>query len=278
MRAARQARDDMKKVGLLAGAGHLPIEFARAAKADGYDVFAVALLPEVDPELASAVTDARAINIAKLGKILDYLKKNDIKKVTMLGKVTKEILFSGRHELPDFRMVKFLAMLKDRKDDTIMLGFVSELNREGIEVLDQTELIRLLMPVSGVLTKRRPTESEKNDMKFGFGVAKELGRLDIGQTVVVKNLAVMALEAIEGTDACIERGGALARGDAVVVKVAKPMQDQRFDVPAVGLATIETMVRAGAKALAIEAGRTILVDREAAVRFSDEHGIAIVSM
>ena len=174
-------------------------------------------------------------------------------------------------------MVTFLATLPNRKDDTIMLGFVRELNKAGIEVLDQTVLIRLLMPETGCLTKRKPTADEEKDIAFGLRMAKELGRLDVGQTVVVKGLAVMALEAIEGTDACIARGGELARGGAVVVKTAKPKQDQRFDVPAVGLKTVATMVSVGAKVLAIEAGRTLLVDRDEVVALADQNGIAIVA-
>ena len=251
----------MEKIGLLAGTGHLPIEFARAAKATGYEVCAVALLPETDSGLEAECADFRYINIAKLGGILKHLQKIGVKKVTMLGKVTKEILMSGKHELPDFKMVTFLATLPNRKDDTIMLGFVRELNKAGIEVLDQTVLIRLLMPETGCLTKRKPTADEEKDIAFGLRMAKELGRLDIGQTVVVKGLAVMALEAIEGT----------------VVKTAKPRQDQRFDVPAVGLKTVETMVSVGAKVLAIEAGRTLLVDREEVVALADANGIAIVA-
>ncbi len=267
----------MERIGLLAGAGHLPLEFARAAKAAGYEVCAVGLLPETDEGLAAECAEYQYINIAKLGGILKYLKKHDIRKVTMLGKVTKELLMNGKHELPDFKMVTFLAMLPNRKDDTIMLGFVRELNKEGIEVLDQTILIRLLMPETGCLTKRRPTADEEKDIAFGLHMAKELGRLDVGQTVVVKGLAVMALEAIEGTDACIARGGALARGGAVVVKAAKPKQDQRFDVPAVGLRTVETMIEAGASVLAIEAGRTLLVDRDQVIPLADAHGISIVA-
>ena len=268
----------MEKIGLLAGTGHLPIEFARAAKAAGYEVCAVALLPETDPGLEAECADFRYINIAKLGGILKHLQKSGVKKVTMLGKVTKELLMNGKHELPDFKMVTFLATLPNRKDDTIMLGFVRELNKAGIEVLDQTVLIRLLMPETGCLTKRtkrKPTADEEKDIAFGLRMAKELGRLDVGQTVVVKGLAVMALEAIEGTDACIARGGELARGGAVVVKTAKPKQDQRFDVPAVGLKTVATMVSVGAKVLAIEAGRTLLVDRYEVVALANQNGIAI---
>ena len=159
-----------------------------------------------------------------------------------------------------------------------MLAFVRELARDGLQAFDQTIMIYRLMVQRGTFTKREPTEAEQRDMAFGFKMAKEIGRLDVGQTAVVKNMAVMALEAIEGTDACIRRGGELARGGAVVVKVAKPEQDLRFDVPAIGLKTIESMAAVGAKALAMEAGKTLLVDRERVIALADENGITIVAM
>ena len=268
----------MEKLGLLAGLGKLPVEFAKAARSMGFEVFAVALVDGVEAELETAATELRKINIARLDTIMEYLLANGIKRVTMIGKITKEILFSGEHEMPDQRMLKLLASLPDRSDDTMMLAFVKELAASGIEVFDQTALLRMLMPAPGVLTKRQPTEEERKDMEFGCKIAREIGGLDIGQTVVVKNMAVMAVEAIEGTDACIRRGGELARGGAVVVKVAKPEQDLRFDVPAVGMKTLEGMIAAGASVLAIEAGKTLLVDREKVLAAADENGIAIAAL
>ena len=159
-----------------------------------------------------------------------------------------------------------------------MLAFVRELAKDGLEAFDQTALIRSLMPEPGVLTKRQPTEQELQDMEFGMRMAREIGRLDVGQTVVVKQQAVMALEAIEGTDACIRRSGELARGGAVVAKTAKPNQDLRFDVPAVGLKTMEIMVEVGAKALVIEAGRTLLVEQDKVIALAEAHDIAIAAM
>ena len=268
----------MEKIGLLAGVGHLPVECARAAQALGSEVYAVGLLSGVDPELPAAVTEYADINVAKLGRIIDYLKKHGVTKVTAIGKVTKELLMSGRYELPDWRMVKLLLSLPDHKDDTLMLTFATALQKEGIELVDQTIFIRPLMPAAGTLTRRAPSENERRDMAFGFRMAKEIGRLDVGQTAVVKGMAVMALEAIEGTDACILRGGKLARGGATVVKVAKPEQDNRFDVPAVGVTTVEHMIEAGATALAIEAEHTLLVDREKTIALAEAHDITIVAM
>ncbi len=267
----------MEKLGILAGAGKLPVECARAASKLGYEVYAVGLLPDSDPQIAHFAKDYQFISVAQLEAILNYLKSNQIQKVTMIGKVTKELLFNGA-VVPDARMMQLIMSLPDRKDDTIMMAFVRELAKAGIQAFDQTALIRKLMPRRGTITQREPTETERQDMEFGFRIAKELGRFDIGQTVVVKNRAVMALEAIEGTDACIERGGRLACGGAVVAKVSKPQQDNRFDVPTVGYRTIEQMAQVGASALAIEAGKTLLVEREQMVSFADAKGISIVAM
>lgn len=267
----------MERIGLLAGAGKLPVECAKAAKLLGYEVYAVALLPETDAELKECTADCQSISIAHLDAVLNYLKEHQVSKVTMIGKVTKELLFSGKVQ-PDARMLKLIMELPDRKDDTIMMMFVRELAKAGIQAFDQTALIRRLMPHRSVITKREPTAEERKDMEFGFRMAKEIGRLDVGQTAVVKNMAVMALEAIEGTDACIHRGGQLARGGAVVAKVAKPQQDDRFDVPTVGLATIQSMVDVGATALAIEADKTLLVEREEMLALAEANNITIAAI
>ena len=267
----------MERLGILAGTGKLPVECARAAKQLGYEVYAVGLLADSDPSIAQFSKDYQFISVAQLDAILNYLKVNQIQKVTMIGKVTKELLFNGAVQ-PDARMLQLILSLPDRRDDTIMMAFVRELAKAGIQAFDQTTLIRKLMPRRGTITRREPTDQERQDMDFGFRIAKELGRLDIGQTVVVKARAVMALEAIEGTDACIERGGKLACGGAVVAKVSKPQQDNRFDVPTVGYRTIENMANVGATALAIEAGKTLLVEREQMISLADAKGIAIVAM
>ena len=175
-------------------------------------------------------------------------------------------------------MIELITSLPDRSDNTIMMMFVRELAKAGLQAFDQTALIRRLMPRRGTITNREPSTAERQDMDFGFRIAKELGRFDVGQTVVVKNRAVMALEAIEGTDECIRRGGKLANGGAVVAKVSKPKQDNRFDVPTVGKRTVEVMAEVGATALAIEADKTLLVDRKNTVAFADEKGITIVAI
>lgn len=267
----------MEKLGILAGTGKLPVECARAAQQLGYEVYSIGLLPDSDPQIAQFSKEHQFISVAQLDAIMNYLQSRQIQKITMIGKVTKELLFNGAVQ-PDARMLQLIMSLPDRKDDTIMIAFVRELAKAGMQAFDQTALIRKLMPHRGTITQREPTDSERKDMEFGFRIAKELGRLDIGQTVVIKNRAVMALEAIEGTDACIERGSTLARGGAVVVKVSKPQQDNRFDVPTVGYQTVAQMAKFGATVLAIEAGKTLLVDRKQMVSFADANSIAIVAM
>ena len=268
----------METLGLLAGIGHLPVDVAQSAKNLGYRVVAIAVVPETDPELPENVDVFYTINVGKVGKILRTLKQNDVKNVTMIGKVTKEVLYKTGVVIPDLTTIRVLASLPDRKDDTIMNAIVKLIEDAGMHVMDQTVLVRPLLPEPGVLTKRKPTEQEWKDMQFGFRMAKELGRLDIGQTVVVKNRAVMALEAIEGTDACILRGGFLGKGGVIVAKTAKPAQDSRFDMPSIGTTTLTSMIHAGAVGIVIEAGRTLLVDRKRTLAMADEKGISIVSM
>ena len=262
----------MKKIGLIAGVGRLPVEFARAARGMGVHVIGIGVLPEVDPELAQVAHSYEYINIAKLDRIFKLLKREKVTEITLLGKINKELVYAHK-ELPDLRVLKIFSRLKNFSDDTLTLALVDELAAEGISVLDQTELLRPLMPQPGVLSKRPPTDAELADMRFGLNMAKKIGGLDIGQTVVVKNRAIMAVEAIEGTDACIRRGGQLGRGGVTVAKSAKPQQDMRFDVPGVGPDTIDSMIQAGAVALVIEAGRTLVVDREKMLEKADRQEI-----
>jgi DUF1009 family protein len=267
----------MSRVGLLAGIGTLPVEFIKAAHMQGYEVVCVALIPGIDPRLQELADVYYDINVAKLNKIIKTLVKEGVKEVTMLGKVTKEWLFKGLR-LPDMRAIKLLKNLHNRKDDTIMLAIVDELAKDGISVLDQTKYLKPLMPAPQVFTKKKPTEAQMKDVEFGFEAAKQIGGMDLGQTVVVKNMAVMAVEAIEGTDACIRRGGQLARGDAVVVKTAKPGQDPRFDVPTVGMTTLRSMEESGCRVLAIEAWHTIFAEQEEVIKEADRKGMVILSV
>lgn len=265
----------MNKIGLLAGIGRLPVEFARAARGMGFTVIAIGLVEGIEPELKEAVQELHLISVGELEKIITALKNSEITIVTMLGKVTKELLFSGAVKL-DNRAMSLLAGLPNNNDDTIMLAVVAELAKAGIKALDQTALLKLLMPQSGILTNRRPDAREQADMEISLEMARRIGALDIGQTVVVKDKAVLAVEAIEGTDACIRRGGELGRGGVTVAKAAKPQQDNRFDVPSVGLGTIQAMLDAGAKAIVMEAGKTLLIDGVKVIELANANNIMIV--
>ena len=268
----------MAKVGLIAGIGTLPVEFMRAAQHEGYEVVVISVVTDGAPELQAEADAYYQISVFKSDTVIKTFLKEGVTDVTMLGKVTKEHLYKKITTIPDMRTIKLLNRLRNRKDDTIMLAIVEELEKEGLSVADQTKYMRSLMPSVGVMTNRQPTEVEKLDITFGFTLAKQMGALDIGQTVVVKEQAAMAIEAIEGTDECIKRGGALGREGAVVVKTAKPNQDVRFDVPAVGMKTLESMIAGNCKVLAMEAKRTIFVEQEAVLQKANELGIVICAV
>ena len=268
----------MAKVGLIAGIGNLPVEFMRAAQHEGYEVVVISVVTEGAPELQAEADAYYQISVFKSDTVIKTFLKEGVTDVTMLGKVTKEHLYKKITTIPDMRTIKLLNRLRNRKDDTIMLAIVEELEKEGLAVADQTKYMRSLRPPVGVMTMRKPTEVEQVDIEFGFTLAKQMGALDIGQTVVVKEQAAMAIEAIEGTDECIKRGGALGREGAVVVKTAKPNQDVRFDVPAVGMKTLESMITGNCKVLAMEAKRTIFVEQEAVLQKANELGIVICAV
>ena len=268
----------MAKVGLIAGIGNLPVEFMRAAQHEGYEVVVISVVTDGAPELQAEADAYYQISVFKSDTVIKTFLKEGITDVTMLGKVTKEHLYKKITTIPDMRTIKLLNRLRNRKDDTIMLAIVEEIEKEGLSVADQTKYMRSLMPPVGVMTTRKPTETEQLDIEFGFTLAKQMGALDIGQTVVVKEQAAMAIEAIEGTDECIKRGGALGREGAVVVKTAKPNQDVRFDVPAVGMKTLESMISSNCKVLAMEAKRTIFVEQEAVLQKANELGIVICAV
>ncbi len=265
----------MKKLGLISGSGALPVAVAEEARLKGYYVFAVGLEPVAEKSLATSVDEIKWINVGKLGSVIAALKKAGITEAVMAGKVPKSLLYKSRIT-PDLRAAKVLFSLKDRSDDAILLAVTKELEKDGIMLLNTTDFSSRLMTPEGILTKCAPSASEWKDINFGFKMAKEIGRLDIGQTVVVKNKAVMAVEAIEGTDEAILRGGNLAGEGAVVVKVSKPQQDLRFDVPVAGMDTLQAMIRARARVLAIEVNKSMLLDREELLRKADKHKISIV--
>lgn len=265
----------MKKIGLIAGSGELPAAIASAAHLRGYTVFAVGLEPLAEKSLADHVDEIKWVNVGKLGAMLEALKKAGIKEAVMAGKVPKSLIFKSRIT-PDLRAMKLLFSLKDKSDDSIMLAIAKELKKEGITLLNTTDFSTGLLTPEGVLTKKQPTKEEWKDIAFGWKIAKEIGRLDIGQTIVIKNQAVMAVEAIEGTDEAIKRGGTLAAEGAVVIKVSKPNQDLRFDVPVVGISTLMAMIETKARVLAVETQKSILLNREEMIKKADKAGISVL--
>ena len=266
----------LQKIGLIAGNGDFPVEFAKAAKRQGLTVVAVAHEGETLPELAQWTDVIVWIKVGQLGKLIKAFQEHGVRDVLMAGGIKKTRLFGGG--LPDLRGAALLARMLAKKDDSILRAVAEELESEGITVRESTLYLDTLLAPPGVLTKRKPSREEWKDIAFGWQMAKEIGRLDIGQTVVVKDQAVLAVEAIEGTDEAIRRGGRLCGAGAVIVKVCKPHQDLRFDLPATGQKTIQTMKEIKASCLAIEAGRTIIIQRESVIEDANAAGIAIVSL
>lgn len=266
---------DQFSIGLIAGNGKFPILIAKAAQKEGKKLVVVAHQGETLPELASLVENICWIRLEEFGKLVRYFKQHGVKEVLMAGGVDKKKMYSKVR--PDTEGLSLLDKMVNRKDDFVLRMFADELAKEGFQVHPSTVFLPSLLAPAGVLTKRRPTAEEERDIEFGWPLAKELGKLDIGQCLVVRNGAVVALEAIEGTDETIRRGGKLAREKAVVIKVSKPFQDLRFDLPAVGEQTIQTMKEVKAVVLAIEAHKTIIFDREATIRLANKYRMVIVS-
>ena len=271
-------------VGLLAGWGRFPLIFARAAQQQGYPVHCIGIDGMVDPAIAEYCVNFKTAPLARIGKAIRFFRRNKITSAVMAGKVEKRVLFDPFRIwklLPDWRTLHmwYGYCTTDKKDDTLLLAVIREFARDGIHFKSALEFCPEILVQHGFLTKRQPTAAQWKDIRFGWDIAKEMGRLDIGQTIIVNDTAVIAVEAIEGTDECIRRAGTLCRrGGMTLVKVAKPQQDMRFDVPTVGLQTIQTMREAGVRVLAIEAGMTILLDEAEVIKLADKLGICIVSI
>ncbi len=255
----------------------MPRIIALEGKRQGYNIVAVALSGITDPSIESYADTVKSFKAGKAGAVIKYLRENSVNEAVFAGKFPKSLIVRGALT-PDLRLVKFLFNLKDRGDDTILNSVGKELARDGIRLLDMRDFCRELLAPEGTLTRKGPRKEEWKDIEYGFRIAKGVGKLDIGQTVVVKDMAVMAVEAVEGTDEAIIRGGRLAGGGAVVVKVSRPDQDMRLDVPVVGLTTVDCMMEVGIRVLAIEAGSSILLERPEFMRKSDEAGIAVVGI
>ncbi len=262
-------------IGLIAGNGQFPLLFARAARQAGKRVVAVAHLGETVQELDGEVDQITWIHVGQLGRLIKTFKRAGIGQAVMCGGVKKTRMF--RDLWPDLKAFGLLSKLRQLSDDGILRTLAQVLEDEGIEILPSHLLLPELLALPGIYTSGQPSRAQMSDARLGWQVAGELGRLDIGQAAVVARGVVVAVEGIEGTDACIARGGALAPGDAVVVKRCKPSQDDRFDLPACGVGTIEAMARAGAGCLLIEAGRTLVFDRPRMVALADQKGIPVMA-
>ena len=267
---------DGERIGLIAGNGRFPIIFADNARKLGYHVSAVAHEGETEPELASHVDRIHWVKIGQLSKLIKAFKKDGVHQAVMLGGIKKTHVFTTVR--PDFRTLAMATRLALWKDDDILREFAKELEQEGIAICESTFGLEGILVEEGTLTARAPSEKEWEDIRYGWNVAYDIGRLDIGQCVVIKDRVVVAVEAVEGTDGAIKRGGELAKESAVVVKRSKPQQDLRFDLPAVGPRTIEVMTSVKASVLAVEAGRTILLDREIMLDKARSNRIAIVGI
>ncbi len=265
-----------ERIGLIAGNGRFPIIFAENAKRLGYAVSAVAHIGETAPELERYVERIHWIKVGQFNKLIQALKGDGVRQAVMLGGIKKTHVFTTVR--PDLRALAVASRLKQLKDDAILREVAAELENEGIQIRESTFGLRSILVEDGTLTKRSPSKKEWEDIRYGWEVAGEIGQLDIGQCVVVKDRGVVAVEAVEGTDEAIRRGGSLAREGAVVVKRSKPQQDLRFDLPAVGPTTIEAMSSAKASVLALEADRGVLLDRDETLRKAERAGIAIIGL
>ena len=266
-----------KKLGIVAGEGDLPFITAQKAREQGIDeVYAVAFDGQTDPSLTDHVDGIIWIGLGQLGKLIDFFKKNDVKQAVFIGKIAHKVVFS-KLKL-DLKMLSLAARVKDWRTDSILGAIVNEITKSGVDIIDSTTYLKHLMPEAGVLTARDLSDQEREDIRFGFFIAKKLGAIDIGQTVVVKKKAVLAVEAIEGTDKAILRGGELGKKDSVVIKVSKPNQDMRFDVPVIGMRTFENLVEANIALIAIEAGKTLFIDQDKIIDFANSKKISVVSV
>jgi len=260
--------------GLIAGNGDFPFLVLEGARSRGIEMAVIAIREEASPALERSAKRLHWISLGELGRGIDLLHREGVKRAVMAGQVKHNKIFSSIR--PDWRLAKLLFSLPSKNTNSLIGAVARVLSDEGIELVDSTKFLGTLLPAEGVLTRRSPDQTELADIQYGREIARQIAGLDLGQTVVIRDRACVAIEAMEGTDEAIERAARIAGGQRlVVVKVSKPRQDMRFDVPVVGANTIEVMRRSNASALAIDAYRTLLFDRDALIRAADEAGIAI---
>jgi len=280
-------QSDQSVVGLLAGWGRYPLVVAERLREQGHRIICVGIRDHTDSRLQLGCDAFREVGLGQLGAAIRFFRWHGVTRATMAGKIHKVLLFQRflvlRH-FPDWECVRtffphFVTMTADRKDDTMLNAAADAFARHGIAFAPATDYLPELLVKRGTLSQRRPSAAQIKDIEFGWKIAKELGRLDIGQSVAVKGRAVLALEAVEGTDKCIRRAGQLCSGGGfTLVKVAKPKQDMRFDVPTIGMGTVESLVESGGRVLAVEAQKTILIDEPEVLDFANRHGLTIVAV
>ncbi len=276
------------KIGLIAAWGRYPLVVAEALKAQGAEVYCLGVKDHVDPSIRALCDDFEWVGLAKIGQVIRFFRRHGVTQATMAGKVHKVLLYERgawwRHLLPDWQGARtfwphFVSRKKSQQDDSLLGAIVESFSRAGIAMRPATDFVPELLVKLACLTARQPSAAQWHDIQFGWRLAKEMGRLDVGQSVVVKDRSPLAIEAVEGTDQCIRRAGELCpAGGFTVVKVAKPQQDMRFDVPTIGMLTLETMAAAGGRVLAVEAGRTIFIDQSEVVDFANRQQMAIVAL
>jgi DUF1009 family protein len=269
--------ESTSKFGLIAGNGRFPFLILDAARSRGIEMVVVAIREETFPEIEQATEIVHWLSLGQLGKLIKTFKAEGVTQAIMAGQVKHKQIFSGI--IPDLTMLKLLGSLATKSTDSLIGAIAKLLEGEGIELVDSTALLGPLLPEPGVLTARSPSEDEQRDLDYGYRLARELGRLDLGQSVVVSDGACVAIEAMEGTDAIVTRAATLVNGRPLtLVKLAKPNQDLRFDVPVVGPATLENMIRGKVSALAIEARKTLMIDKDDLIKLADKNGITVVAV
>jgi DUF1009 family protein len=264
------------KFGLIAGNGRFPFMVLQGARQSGAQIVVAAIREETDPEIEKFADKVKWVGIGQLGRMIRYFKDERVEKAIMAGQVKHVQIFS--RAVPDARMLKVLLKLPRRNTDALIGAIATELQTEGIELLDSTYFLQDSLPKAGVLTRREPDKHEREDIEYGLEIARGIAHLDLGQTIVVRSKACVAIEAMEGTDETVRRAGRLVKRGLTVVKLAKPNQDMRFDVPVVGVPTLDAMVDAGATCLCLTAGKTLMFDRNEMIRVANEKKIAIVAV
>lgn len=264
------------RIGIIAGSGQFPIIFAKAAKKRGYAVYCVAFKSETDSALVAEADALEWMYVGQIKRLLRFFKSHDVQQVVMMGAIRKTRMFTNLR--PDTKALGLLAGIRHTHDDGLLRAFAALLEKEGLRVEASTLMVPEVLAPVGCWTKRKPSRAEQTALQTGWHLAKQIGALDIGQCLVMEGGSVLAVEAVDGTDATIRRGGALGNGNSIVIKVCKPNQDTRFDIPAVGTQTIDTMHASGATLLVIEAGKAVVFDRDQMIALADKYKIGIVAV